>query len=178
MATPDSSSDTTAAEPAANSIRASKLKRQQAQPAPAQRTSTAPSSTAGGLNAVPEAIAKRFVQVGHRYYFPDGARAFTDRGNRLTTRSENTVVLRSLIGIAKAREWTELTVRGTERFRKDVWIAASLAGLHVRGYKPTDIEQSQLARTMGREKQRLTETPPSPGTDADSISRGAVGEEY
>src|ERR1700731_3048282 len=42
--------------------------------------------------AVPEHIAKRFVKVDERYYFPDGAHAFTDRGSRLTTKSENTEV--------------------------------------------------------------------------------------
>ena len=47
---------------------------------------------------IPDHIRKRFVQVGHRYYFPDGAHAFTDRGTRLVTPSENTEVVKSLIG--------------------------------------------------------------------------------
>ena len=41
---------------------------------------------------VPDHVRRRFVQVGRKYYFPDGARAFTDRGRRLTTPSENTEV--------------------------------------------------------------------------------------
>jgi hypothetical protein len=45
---------------------------------------TATSATAGRL--IPDHIRKRFVQVGHRYYFSDGAHAFTDRGARLITR--------------------------------------------------------------------------------------------
>ena len=53
--------------------------------------------------AVPEHIHRRFVAVGHRYYFPDGAHAFTDRGSRLTTKSENTEVIKSLIAIAESR---------------------------------------------------------------------------
>ena len=36
---------------------------------------------------VPDHVRRRFVQVGRKYYFPDGARAFTDRGRRLTTPS-------------------------------------------------------------------------------------------
>ena len=43
--------------------------------------------------SVPEHVRKRFVQVGKHYYFADGARAFTDRGGRLTTPSENTEVI-------------------------------------------------------------------------------------
>src|SRR5262245_5270872 len=64
--------------------------------APARRVSAdAPTET------VPEDVLRRFVQVGHTYYFPDGAHAFTDRGKRLTTPSENTEVIRSLVTIAQ-----------------------------------------------------------------------------
>lgn len=100
---------------------------------------------------VPEHVRKRFVQVGKHYYFVDGARAFTDRGGRLTTPSENTEVIRSLVAIAEARGWSEITVRGTERFRKDAWFAARLAGLEVRGYRPTEFEQAHLVRTLSRD---------------------------
>lgn len=101
---------------------------------------------------VPEHVRRRFVQVGKHYHFPDGTRAFTDRGGRLTTASENTEVIRSLVVIAEARGWRRITVRGTERFRKDAWFAARLAGLKVRGYRPTELEQARLVRALGRVK--------------------------
>ena len=115
---------------------------------------------------VPEHIRKRFVQVGRHYHFPDGTRAFTDRGGRLTTPSENTEVIRSLVTIAEARGWSEITVRGTERFRKEAWLAARLAGLTVRGYRPTAFEESRLARLLNRERAESvtvpSENPPGP----------------
>src|SRR5579864_6811277 len=109
-----------------NSIRPSKrLRKDSAAPQAAAKT---PASGAAEKpapeRAVPEEVRRRFVQVKNRYYFPDGARAFTDRGTRLTTLSENTEVVRSLIQIAEARGWGEVTVRGTERFRKEAWFAA------------------------------------------------------
>jgi hypothetical protein len=100
---------------------------------------------------VPEHVRMRFVRVGKHYYFADGARAFSDRGGRLTTPSENTEVIRSLVVIAEARGWSEITVRGTERFRKEAWFAARLAGLEVRGYRPTEFEQAHLVRALSRE---------------------------
>src|SRR5580704_1699428 len=136
-----------------NSIRLSKkLRKDSSTPAPtaAQPSSNAPAKPAPE-HAVPEEIRRRFVQVKNRYYFPDGARAFTDRGTRLTTSSENTEVVRSLIQIAEARGWREVTVRGTERFRKEAWLAARLAGLNVRGYRPSEVEQGHLVRTLGRQ---------------------------
>jgi hypothetical protein len=103
---------------------------------------------------VPEDVRKRFVQVGAKYFFPDGARAFTDRGHRLTTPSENTEVIKSLVSIAHARGWNEITVTGTERFRRDAWHEARLLGLEVRGYKPTDVEDQRLIRELARREER------------------------
>ena len=38
-------------------------------------------------SAIPESVRKRFVQSGKKYFFPDGAPAFVDRGSKLTTQS-------------------------------------------------------------------------------------------
>src|ERR1700735_3045449 len=100
---------------------------------------TGTSATSGRL--IPDHIRKRFVRVGHRYYFSDGAHAFTDRGARLTTPSENMEVVKSLIAIAEARGWKDITVSGSERFRKEAWGAATALGLKVRGYTPTEFER-------------------------------------
>src|ERR1700676_784369 len=143
--------DTTPATPdgtrAENSIQPSKKLRKEGAAPPASSAAEKPTPA----RAVPEEVRRRFVQVKNRYYFPDGARAFTDLGTRLTTGSENTEVVRSLMLIAEARGWTEITVRGTERFRREAWFAARLAGLEVRGYQPSEFEQGHLVRTLGRQ---------------------------
>ena len=79
---------------------------------------------------IPEDVRKRFTQVGNQFFFPDGTRAFTDRGSRIISRSENTEVIKSLITIAQARGWTDLTLTGTERFRREAWFVARQAGLY------------------------------------------------
>jgi hypothetical protein len=173
MDAPESSSTPSASDPAQNSVRPSKHRRLQSEPA----SSAPPSGEASPANAVPQEIAKRFVQVRNKYYFPDGARAFTDRGNRLTTPSENTEVVRSLIGIARARGWHDITVRGTERFRHEAWVQASNAGIQLRGYRPSEFEQERLVRSLAREKAGDSTAAPSPGGDTDSIARGAAGDE-
>jgi putative DNA primase/helicase len=102
------------------------------------------------------------VQVKNHYYFPDGARAFTDRGTRLTTLSENTEVVKSLLLIAEARGWREVTVRGTERFRREAWFAGQLAGIEVRGYRPSEVERGRLVRTLNRQSPAPTEDSSTP----------------
>jgi putative DNA primase/helicase len=121
---------------------------------------------------IPDHIRKRFVQVGHRYYFSDGAHAFTDRGARLVTPSENTEVVKSLIAIAEARGWKEISVTGTERFRKEAWASASALGIKVRGYTPTEFERAHLARRLAREgASAVVAEPPHLGTPSKTETR-------
>jgi hypothetical protein len=170
MATPDNSTPTGAR--SENSVRPTKNRQQvPVRPAEDAKRSAESAREAPAVQAVPDEVKKRFVQVRNKYYFPDGARAFTDRGNRLTTPSENTEVVRSLIAIAKSREWNEITVRGSERFRKEAWLAGRMAGLEVRGYRPSEIEQEHLVRMLARQNAVAAEegpaspakpTPPTP----------------
>lgn len=111
--------------------------------------------------SVPPEVEKRFVRVGRKFYFPDGARAFTDRGRRLTTPSENTEVIKSLIAIAQARDWRQVVVTGTERFRKEAWLAAQAAGIEARGYRPNEFEQARAVRARARHEGRSDVRDPS-----------------
>lgn len=99
---------------------------------------------------VPQSVRDRFTQDGHRFYFPDGAPAFRDHGRRLSTPSENTEVIHSLIQIAQVRGWQHITVAGTERFRQEAWRQGRLAGLSVRGYRASEVERAALIRALGR----------------------------
>ena len=99
---------------------------------------------------VPQSVRDRFVQDRRQFFFPDGAIAFKDHGRKLTTSSENTKVIESLIEIAHSRGWSEVTVRGTERFRSEAWRQARLNGLAVRGYRATEAEERELVRALGR----------------------------
>src|SRR5580658_8093794 len=149
-----------------------------AEGAPAQALSDRPAAATGGSAAtftradsdpwtVPHSVRDRFVQDGHRFFFPDGAPAFKDQGRKLTTQSENTQVIHSLIQIAQSRGWTEVTVTGTDRFRQEAWRQARLAGLSVRGYRPSEEERAQVIRALGRNL-------PQPTERTDSISLESV----
>ena len=115
---------------------------------------------------VPQSVRDRFVQDGHRFYFPDGAPAFRDLGRRLATPSENTQVVHSLIQIAQSRGWMEVTVSGTDRFRREAWRQARLAGLSVKGYRPDEGERAQLIRALGRNLA-------PPGEKTEAVSAGS-----
>jgi Large polyvalent protein-associated domain 7 len=96
--------------------------------------------------ALPEVIQKHFVQLGAKFYFADGTHVFTDHHTKLTTRSENTQLIRDLVSIAQARGWSQIAVAGTQHFRREAWATASTAGLTVKGYRPSAVEQAHLAK--------------------------------
>ena len=134
---------------------------------------------------VPASVRERFHQEGHRFYFPDGAEAFRDHGRKLSTPSENTEVIASLIEIAQARGWSEITVSGTDAFRQGAWREARLAGLTVRGYRPSEAERASLHRALAREReegraervahQAQVATPNGIAEPGDEARRGAPG---
>ena len=114
--------------------------------------SAAPSGSGASEDpwALPPSVRERFVQDRRRFYFPDGTEAFRDGGRRLMTGSENTEVVRSLVEIAQVRGWGEITVEGTERFRREAWRQGRLAQLEVRGYRPSEAERAQVIRALAR----------------------------
>ena len=159
-----------------NAIQASRRRRKNRTAAgPAAEEVERPAGSASPANAaasprstsdpwtVPQSVRDRFVQEGNRFYFPDGAPAFKDLGRKLTTTSENTQLVHSLIKIAQSRGWTEVMVTGTDRFRQQAWRQARLAGLSVRGYRPSEEERAQLIRALGRNL-------PQPAEGVDSVS--------
>ena len=105
-----------------------------------------PDASSDAIDGMPSDISLKFTQTGRRYHFKDGALAFTDRGNRITSPSENSEVVKSVIGIAKERGWREIAVSGTERFRREALVAARLAGISVRGHTPIELQQLREAR--------------------------------
>jgi hypothetical protein len=121
-----------------------------------RRDTTSTTATgAGESSALPEHIHERYIQVGKRFYLPSGDPAFRLHANRVSTRSENTEIIRDLIAIEAARHADQtLRVRGSARFKAEAWKQATVAGLEVTGYSPSSIERAQLVRTIARERRR------------------------
>jgi hypothetical protein len=106
-------------------------------------------SVSSRRSRVPDSVQERFIQIGNNFYFPGGAEAFRRESNRLTTRSENAVVIQSMVAIARAESETgSVKVGGSDFFRKEAWFAARLAGLEVQGYAPTEFERERLVRAV------------------------------
>ncbi|EJE4183748.1 hypothetical protein M3890_004665 [Vibrio parahaemolyticus] len=97
---------------------------------------------------VPEKVSKSYIEVEGKYYFagrPDSL-AFVDKGEKLQTKLSSSNVASSMVDIAESRGWTDLQVKGTEDFRREVWLEASARGLGVQGYKPKEEDLARLKK--------------------------------
>ncbi|RKE23916.1 hypothetical protein B0G76_8616 [Paraburkholderia sp. BL23I1N1] len=103
---------------------------------------------------VPKSVSNRYV--AHEGKFLDRKSEtvhFEDKGRSLSTASEDREVIAHMVEVAKAKNWGELQLKGSEEFRRQAWIAAELAGVPTRGFKPAS--QDRAALTAAREAMRI-----------------------
>lgn len=94
----------------------------------------------------PDALRKRFLQAENKFYFRDDENklAFEDKGKRLATEHNDPEIARSMVELAQAKGWSTIKLKGTDEFKREVWLQASLKGMDVQGYKPLDVDLARL----------------------------------
>lgn len=97
--------------------------------------------------AIPESLRKRYLQAENKFYFRDEAAelAFEDKGRRLATEHNDPDIAKSMVELADAKGWTAIKLKGTDEFKREAWLHASLHGMEVKGYKPKDVDLARLA---------------------------------
>jgi hypothetical protein len=96
---------------------------------------------------VPRSLVRRYLVAENKFYFRDDPNllAFEDKGKRLATEHNDPDVARSMVELAQAKQWESIKVNGTDEFRREVWLAASLRGLDVQGYQPSEVDKTRLS---------------------------------
>jgi len=87
-----------------------------------------------------------------KYYFkesPDVV-AFKDKGAKLVTKSTATSVATSMVALAEAKNWESIKLSGSKKFKQEVWMEASLRGMEVSGYKPSEQDLQNLANRQNK----------------------------
>ena len=96
---------------------------------------------------------------GATYHFKDRPDkiAFIDHGKRIATSFNDERIAKSLVMLAEAKGWKSIKVKGHPDFRREVWLAASMQGLEVRGYKPSEQDLFNLDQYQQRAMQNSVE---------------------
>ncbi|TAM05671.1 MAG: hypothetical protein EPN70_07870 [Paraburkholderia sp.] len=115
---------------------------------------------------VPAHVASRYLVKDGRFWKLDGMEDkrdpgattqphFEDVGARLNSRQNDRATIADMVAVAKAKNWDSIVVRGSETFRRNAWIEASLAGVDVKGFKPVESDEA-LLEAAKRERAALT----------------------
>ncbi|MDI7776566.1 LPD7 domain-containing protein [Asticcacaulis sp. EMRT-3] len=114
---------------------------------------------------VPAALKKRYMIAGDTYHLRDhdNTLAFHDQGRRLTTSLDDPEVARSMVELADAKGWKTLNLKGSEAFKREVWLHARLKGLETEGFRPKAVDLAKL-------EERRAARPKKPDAQLNSIA--------
>ncbi|HET9239196.1 MAG TPA: LPD7 domain-containing protein [Oligoflexus sp.] len=85
-------------------------------------------------------VHNQFRVAGSRFYFKEQPSkvAFKDKGESLVSASNDERVAKAMAAMADAKGWKTISVSGHPDFKRQVWMEATLRGIDVRGFKPTE----------------------------------------
>ena len=109
-----------------------------------------------------ESLRRRFLEADNKFYFRGGSGApdqvaFSDHGKRLTTDHDDPTVIHGMVLRAQEKGWTSLRVKGSDEFKAEAWIQATIAGIEVEGYKPREVDRARLEERKGETPTRQLE---------------------
>jgi hypothetical protein len=118
-------------------------------------------------------LRKRFLEASGQFYYRTAPGeptkvAFTDHGKRLITEHDDPSVIHGMVLRAQEKGWTVVRVNGTDEFKTEAWVQATIAGLEVEGYTPRGID---LAQREDRREQRSARRPSSKDQGAPETSK-------
>lgn len=107
-------------------------------------------------------VHNQFRVSGNRFHFKDQPNkvAFTDKGPRMVSASNDERVAHAMATMAEAKGWKTIRVSGHPDFQREVWMEASLRGLEVRGFKPQEKDLKELNTRLERTAKNIVEREP------------------
>lgn len=97
-------------------------------------------------------LDKGSTEFTHRSGEHQGTLAFVDTGKSISTQLDDKSTIRAMVEVAAAKNWKEITVSGTDDFKRSTWLEANLNGIQVRGYEPREADKILLAELQDRYK--------------------------
>lgn len=95
---------------------------------------------------LPSTVAINYFRASGKFYGKNDHQTlkFEDKGHVLCTKSVDENTIAAMVEIAKAKNWTEIELTGTDGFRRQAWLEAEAHGLKTSGFKPKETDLAQL----------------------------------
>ena len=122
-------------------------------------------------DAAAESLRHRFLEADNQFYFRGPGEtdkvAFADHGTSLTTEHEDPAVIHGMLLLAQAKGWTSLHVKGSDTFKAEAWMSATMVGIEVLGYQPREIDLVRREERKGETRTKAPEHRVEPGAPRD-----------
>lgn len=110
---------------------------------------------AKGAFIKPISLARDYEELGLEYRMKSNSLAFrmSEAGNSLHTTTPDKKIIEDMIALAKAKNWTNIKLAGSQEFRREAWLQAESQGIKTMGYTPRaeDKEILEALRKQRRE---------------------------
>ena len=71
-------------------------------------------------------------------------RGWRTNKSSLHTSRQDEKTIHAMLDMAQSKNWTAIKLKGTEEFKQKAWFEASLRGIEVKGYTPTEKDLAEL----------------------------------
>jgi hypothetical protein len=124
---------------------------------PRAQTIPQPEAAQADVDRTREALRKRYIEVGDRYHFRDKANevAFKHSEREISTKHDTVTVARDMVELAASKGWQAIELKGTETFKREAWMQASLQGIAAEGYQPREVDVARFEE-LKAERERTT----------------------
>jgi hypothetical protein len=126
-----------------------------------------------------EGLERQYLKADDKYHFRDLGRevAFEAQDKKLVTSHDEPTVVASMIDLAEAKGWSSLKLKGTNEFRQEAWLQASVRDFEVTGYKPNAFDKARLEalraeRQTSNRSNVMADVAPPPDGVAKSREKG------
>ena len=116
---------------------------------------------------IPKALLNKYYVVDDKYHFKGNPEkvAFEDSGKALKTTIDDKHIAASMVEVAKSKKWETIQVKGSEEFKRNVWLEASIKGMTVKGYEPRDIDLALLNDMKKEQRKEIVKNTIEKGTE-------------
>jgi len=108
---------------------------------------------------MPRRISQTYTEQNGKFYSKDkNIVMFEDKGQKLATSTTDKTTIADMIVLAKAKQWDNLKLTGSNDFRREAWLQAESQGIKTQGYTPKEADLAAL-ETLRQERATNTITP-------------------
>lgn len=142
--------------------------------APAVKAVSASTSTAPAADPVAERHGLYTAEHlgGRRYYADYQQKSEVMRASkfRISSRLDDKQTISAMVDLAETRGWQSVKLSGSESFRREAWVQASLRGVATEGYTPWETDRQELVRRQNAMERPATTAKAEAAQPAKAVS--------